>query len=97
MICILKFVWKCVVISIKKIWRFLTHKETPVGVTLFLFCVTAWGTYFLSPKLNETFEKQKIVSAYVTKNLNDFNTLSRELISEISVFTNELDARGTVN
>lgn len=69
------------------VFSFLNRNEAPLWVTLILFALTAYGTYKLSPKLNEKFEQQKIISTYVTDNLQRFNSLSRELVSEISIYT----------
>ena len=74
----------------RNVWRFLALKNMPLGISLLLFFATAWGTYSLAPKLNQTFENQKIVTAYIISNLNDFNLLSRELVSEVSIFNNTL-------
>lgn len=62
----------------------------PIGVTLLLFVATVPLTYCVAPGINQQFEKQKIVSSYITSNLTNFNIVSRELISEISQFNYSL-------
>lgn len=70
--------------------QFLCLKEMPLGISLLIFIATAWGTYYLSPNLNDQFEKQKIKSSYIVENLNSFNSLSRDLISQVSLFNNAM-------
>ncbi|HEY1096732.1 MAG TPA: hypothetical protein VGF14_05780, partial [Alphaproteobacteria bacterium] len=83
---IISFPW----LVIMHIWVLLRNEKMPVWLSLLLFGLTAWGTYSLAPKVNYKFEQQRIITSYVEKNLDNFNLLSRELISEISVFNNTL-------
>jgi len=85
-----KSAWAFICWLWKTIWRFLTHTETPLGITLLLFIGTGFLTYYFTPKLNQIFEQQKMVSTFVTENLNDFNISCRELISSISILVHDL-------
>jgi len=82
---------------IKWVFRTLCHHETPLWVTLALFGATAWLTYTFSPALNAKFEQQRIISGYVTENLEKFNVISRELVSEISSYTHNLQSGTEAN
>lgn len=74
---------KCIFIHF---WRFLTCPHIPLIFILSGFLFTAYLTYELSPKLNEQFEQQKIISGYITENLKVFNTSTREILAQISVY-----------
>ncbi len=73
-----------------KVLEFLCAEKMPLWVTFMLFIMTAVGTYLLAPVINQEFERQKIRSAYVVENLNNLNLISRTLISDISIYNNNL-------
>ena len=78
--------------TIKKIARSLLSKDTPLWATLLLFAATAGLTYCIAPTLNERFEQQKIVSAYVTENLSSLNLDTRTLIADVSELSSQINA-----
>lgn len=62
----------------------------PIWVTLALFIGGAVGTYFIAPRINQEFEKQKMTSAFITSNLESMNSLTRNFLSDLSVYNNKL-------
>lgn len=97
-------VFKLICSILCQFWRFLCYlwhtikqEKMPVWLTLFLFFTTAIGTYYGAPIINNQFEKQKLIASYVSKNLDEFNVLSRELIASISIFNNTLQKDKKIN
>lgn len=69
-----------------KVWSILWNDKVPLLINIILVAVTAYVTYVVAPKINGTFERQKIQSAYVLENLRAINAH----ISEIYVDVGEI-------
>lgn len=72
------FVWLCV-----RIWRVLWNDKVPLLINIILIAVTAYVTYVVAPKINGTFERQKIQSAYVLENLRSINGHISEMYVDV--------------
>jgi hypothetical protein len=46
--------------------------------------VTGLGTYLIVPRINESLEQQKIRSEFIIRNLDDLNSRTRSLVSDVS-------------
>ncbi|MCK1641496.1 hypothetical protein IVA95_29105 [Bradyrhizobium sp. 157] len=58
--------------------------KLPVWATILGIVIGALGTYFVIPSINEGLEKQKIKSEFVIRNLDDLNSRTRTLVSDVS-------------
>lgn len=58
--------------------------KLPVWATVLGILIGALGTYFVIPKINEDLERQKIRSDFVIRNLDDLNSRTRTLVSDVS-------------
>lgn len=73
--------------------RFLTATETPLWFVIVGVLGSAFGTYLLAPKINREFEKQKVRTEFVIRNLDALNSRTQELVSEISVMNLKISER----
>ena len=78
--------WRAIVWIGVKIWGILWNDKVPLVINIILIAATAYVTYVVAPKINGTFERQKIQSAYVLENLRSINAH----ISEIYVDVGEI-------
>lgn len=61
-----------------------TQEKLPVWATVLGIILGALSTYFIIPKINENLERQKIRSEFVIRNLDDLNSRTRTLVSDVS-------------
>jgi gas vesicle protein len=52
--------------------------------------ITGFGTYLIVPTINESLERQKIRSEFVIRNLDDLNSRTRSLVSDVSDIHNKV-------
>lgn len=68
--------------------RICLEDKFPVWVTIVGVILggiaTAAGTYWIVPSINEALERQKIRSEFVIRNLDDLNSRTRALVSDVS-------------
>lgn len=70
--------------------KHLCRDGVPVWLTLLIFALTALGTYFLAPIINQKFELQKIQTEYIANNLNELNKSTYKVIADVDSYTNLL-------
>ena len=70
------------------LWEICLGETLPVWATILGIItgalITAAGTFWIVPKLNESLERQKIRTEFVIRNLDDLNARTRSLVMEIS-------------
>jgi hypothetical protein len=70
------------------LWDVCIGEKFPVWATLLGILIgglaTGLGTYLIVPTINESLEKQKIRSEFIIRNLDDLNSRTRSLVSDVS-------------
>jgi len=77
-------------LAFEGVLRFLIRTDTPLWVTLAGFTVGAFGVYHVTPQINRRMETQRIKTEYVLRNLDQFNTRTQELFSELTIANRKL-------
>jgi hypothetical protein len=72
------------------IGKALAGQGIPTWMTVLVMMLGAVGTYYLSPRLNQTFEAQKLRTEFVIKSLNDINDQTRALLGAMTTVSQSI-------
>lgn len=83
------------------LWGICLGEKLPVWATLLGIIIgavaTALGTYLIVPSINQNLERQKIRTDFVIRNLDDLNSRTRTLVSDVSNLHYTVLRSGTVD
>lgn len=79
-----------------RVWRVLWNDKVPLLINIILIATTAYITYIVAPKINGTFERQKIQSAYVLENLRSINGHISEIYVDVGEISYALAGGGAL-